>query len=293
MSATSWKYLWMGVAACGAFLAAVPPISADSKHDYTETGRVISATADHGHVYTIETGDKIYRMLCMIKLFHSTPPQCKIAGKPIVVNDTVRFRRDDDTAYIPNTDNSEERLLILSTELKVLSPLPAGASLSAGEHGAVLGMGVQVDKSQNRVGTGSTIPSGPVLATPVTGGPPVVVIPTGPAGGGGVITGTPVTGGPPITAIPVTPITSYMGGQQAVWAHFLRLQTSDRVYDLACPSKSCSLKSGAIQLGDVLSIRIEKKYAYLSLPVPGPSSEQRFAILAVRNVDDPPEIPPQ
>jgi hypothetical protein len=290
MSVIRWNHGWCtGIAACGTFLALVLPVQADSQHDFPELGTVISVAIDRGHVYTIETGDKVYQMLCMMKAFQFTPPQCKIAGNPIIVNDTVHFRRDGDVAYLSDGGNGEEKLLILSTELKVLSPLPLSSGLAAGERGAVLGIGMQLDRSRHSAAPNNDTPSGPVIAIPVTGGPPVQVIPAAPPNGG-VVTGTPVTGGAPVTAIPVTPMSSPARSASA-WIHFVRLQTAGRVYDLACPSKSCSLKKGPIQLGDQLAIRVQKKFAYLSLPVPGPTSEQKFEILAVRSIDDPPGIP--
>jgi hypothetical protein len=147
------------------------------------------------------------------------------------------------------------------------------------------------------------IPTGPVTAIPVPGGPPVQVIPTGPVSGG-VITGTPTTGGAPVTAIPTGPVTGIpvanasppmtagpvSGG--AAWVHFLRVQTASHVYDLACTSKSCSLNDRQIQLGDLLAIRLKKKVAYLSWLTPGKSSEGKFQVLDVRNIGQVPAPPP-
>ena len=92
-------------------------------------------------------------------------------------------------------ETTEEKLRILSTELKVLPSLPATTNPSAGESCAVLGRGMDLVKSQYSVGWASSaaptsvpptasrsspvIPSGPVLAIPVTGGPPVQRWPRG------------------------------------------------------------------------------------------------------------------
>jgi hypothetical protein len=295
MSAILLKHTAVGLAMCSAFLAGVLPVQSESKHAYPETGTVISANTDHGNVYRIETGEKIYRMECIAaRMFQSTPPLCEIAGRPIAAKDAVYFRiestDDDETyAYIPSSGNHEERLLIISTELKVLPPLPAVANPLAGESCAVIGNGMDRVQSQYVVSASSpATPAGPVLAIPVTGGPPVQVIPTGPASG--VVTGVPVTGGPPITAIAVAPATTTnTGGTSTVteseWVYFLRVQTSASVYKLACQSKECWLKNQAPKLGDLLTIRIQNRVAYLSWRSTGPKGEQKFVILSVSNID--------
>ena len=114
MSAILLKYLAIGLAACSAFLAGVLPLQAASKHDYPQTGTVISATSDPGDVYKIDTGARIYKMKCVnARVLQSTPPLCEISGKPIATKDTIHFRLDDDdddTAYIPASGNKEEKL---------------------------------------------------------------------------------------------------------------------------------------------------------------------------------------
>lgn len=66
---------------------------------------------------------------------------------------------------------------------------------------------------------------------------------------------------------------------------------SGHIYDPGC-AKSCSLKDRAIQPGDVVAIRIEKNFAYLSWPTPGADSERKFEILDVRGIDEPSPVPP-
>lgn len=337
MSATLLRDLRIGIAVWGAWTGALA-LYADNPHDYPETGTVIASTVDHGFVYTIETGDKVYQMVCMAgSIFHPYSQPCTSGGRPIVVHDTVRFRVDGDIAHMPGSGDAEEKLLILTTELKILPPLPASTT-AVGDCGAVLGVGVEIHDVQTTVrttalpmpphpassgsssigpatpsGTTPVIASAPVTAIPVTGGPPVQVIPTGPVNGGPV-TGVPVTGGRPVVAVPIGPVTgtpvasasslpsssppaatppasSSTVVDERTWVHFLRIQTAGRVYDLACPSKSCSLKDRPIQLGDVLAFRIEKKFAYLSWPTAGTNSERKFEILDVRDIDEPAPTP--
>lgn len=327
MSAIPLKHLAIGVAAGSAFLAGVLPLQADSKRDYPETGTVISATTDQGDVYRIETGAKIYQMECIkAGMFQATPPRCEISGKPIAISDTVHFRLEDDTAYIPASGDHEEKLHILSTELKSLPPLPATTNVSAGESCAVLGFGMDLVTSQYSVkvaspvalssgtatasGNSPVIPTGPVMAIPVTGGPPVLVNSTGPVTGG-MITGMPVTGGAPVTAIPVGPVSGIpIGGppsddgvianansttsrtiSESEWVPFLRVQTAGQVYKLACASKPCWLKGRAPQLGDLLTIQVQEKVAYLSWQPPDPKGKQKFTILSVKNIDEPQAAP--
>jgi hypothetical protein len=326
MTATQLTYLCLGVTVCSAILMGAHPLKADTGHNYTETGMVISVTADHGEVYKIETADKIYRMECTkAKVLQSTPPACEVAGRPIAVKDAIQFRFDDEdsgVAYIPASGKSEGKLLILSTELKVLPPLPATASTSAGESCAVLATGrdqIQVQiilggsapafsmppGPSSAGGDSPVIPSGPVTAIPVTGGPPVQVIANAPVSGG-IVTGTPVTGGAPIVAVPVAPVTGTSAGATAPitsgssfagdsgggiainsteWLPYLRLQTSNHVYKLSCQSNFCWIENQAPQLGDLLTLRLQGKVAYVSWQSGGPKGEQKFAIVSVDGVD--------
>ncbi len=308
---TQWKHLSFGVAACS-LLAGILPLQADNQRSYPESGKVISVASAHGYVYTVETSGKVYQLLCTSVSFFQIPRPCKIDGKPLAANDKINFREKADYAYVQSTGNSEVKLGILSAELKILPPLP---TVRNGDSGAVLGLGMEVAGSRSRgifapnIGAststagGSVMPTGPVEAIPVTGGPPVEVIPSGPVSGG-VVTGTPTTGGPPVTAVPVAPVSGTPIGNTPAptigapvsggpsWVHFVRVQTSNRVYDLACRFNSCSLDRKQIQLGDLVGIRITKKYAYLSPLTAGKANEGKFEILAVHNIGDKPTAPP-
>jgi hypothetical protein len=302
MFANLLKQLAIVLATGSVFLAGVIPLQAANKHDYPETGTVIFATTDHGDVYKIETGDKIYQMECgNASVLQSIPPQCDISGKPIAVKDTVRFRIDDegdeDVAYMPATGNREEKLRVLSTELKVLPPLPATTNPSAGESCAVRGTGVDLALWQHGFSGSSRVTStGPVMAIPVTGGPPVLVNATGPVSGG-VITGVTAAGGAPVTAISLAPNSgTSIGGTETIiteseWVPFLRVQTAGYVYKLACQSKECWLKNRAPLLGNLLTIRIQDGVAYLTWQPPDPKGEQKFPILSLNKVDKPPAAP--
>jgi hypothetical protein len=242
-----------------------------------------------------------------IKLVLRGAPQCEWNGHPMRGGDQVTFRIEGDDAFIPVGSDKEERLVVLMTETKLLPPLPDAPK---GLEGAVvLGLGYAPEgqsiltpmlpqPSAPAAGT-STSSSGsmtPVVAVPTTGGPPEVVIPTSPANGG-VVTGVPATGGPPTTAIPVSPTTSSAADSpqpsitpmatQPVpqWIHILRVQTADKVYDLACSGRACRFDGQSIQTGDPLVLRVEKKWAYVSSA--SNSREERFAILSVRSLDAP------
>lgn len=302
MYAVRFTHLTVGLAICTAFLAIVQPLQADSKHDYSETGTVISVTNDGGkvytgNIYTIETDAKIYKMECVAaKLLHSTPPLCEISGKPIGIEDRIHFRLEDDSAYIPANGNKEEKLVVISTELKTLPPLPVARNFKAGESCAVLGLGKDLTKSPYSFGGASPSAStGPVMAIPVTGGPPVPVIASG-SGSGTVVTGVNATNGAPVTAISIEPNSGTSTGEPftytaSVWVPFLRVQTSGHVYKLACASRECWLENRAPQLGDVLTIRIKNNTAYLSWQSPGPKGEQKFTILGVNDIEASPATP--
>jgi hypothetical protein len=217
------------------------PLFADDKPapQYTESGSVLSAISKHGHFYQVATDKNIYLLMCTkVKAIQFGEPECKIGDKPVATGDTVHFRIDGDWAYMaPIAEGTEEKLRILTTELKIIPPLPAAAppanvpatastghdkgSTPTAEPAIVIGTGLHV-KGQHGLGWSTnpgppvapgittaapTMSTAPVTAIPVTGGAPVMVIPTAPIAGG-VVTGVPVTGGPPITAIPVAPVMS-------------------------------------------------------------------------------------
>jgi hypothetical protein len=252
--------LAIGLAVGCALLADVAPLRADNKHDYPETGTVISTIADHGEVYKIETADKIYQMVCGNGgALQSIPPQCDISGKLISVKDTVHFRiedgDDEDLAYIPASGNREEKLRILSTELKVLPPQPATSNLSAGENCAVLGRGMDLAPWRYGLGGASTvIPTGPFTAVPVTGGPPVQVIAGGPYTEG-VITGVSTTSGRPVTAIPVESVpgipidgSTDMLFSSPVWIPFLAFKPPGTSTNLLARLKNVGSRIGRLCL---------------------------------------------
>ena len=311
---------------------------------YTEAGTVLASIDKHGHFYQVSTDSKVYLFLCTkVKSIQFGSPECKILGKPIAQGDTVHFRIDGDWAYMPPaSEGIEEKLRILTTELKVIPPLPTGTmppaktpepatsakdnKTSASEPAVTIGTGVHV-KGQHGLGWSTTpgavhpaIPStsmpgittasastpvvatGPVMATPVTGGAPVLVTPTAPSTGG-VVTGVPVTGGAPITAVPVAPVTGVPmagapvagapgggmmigGGGAPQWVHVLRIQTAGKIYQLECSGKPCAIANKEIALGDGVTLRADKKHAYLSFSASGQaqSAEQEFKILEVTDI---------
>ncbi|MFP5277670.1 MAG: hypothetical protein ACLGPM_11170 [Acidobacteriota bacterium] len=279
----------LGLAVCGFFLSSVAPLRAENKHTYPESGIVAQITTEDGTVYTIQTADKTYRMQCVwASLFQFTPPLCTIAGRPIAVDDTIHFRVDREgssIARIAAPGRGEEKLLILSTELTAPPRLPASTGAGGAESCAVVGNGVERGDVQKMVQsrTSSSMPGGPVTAIPVTGGPPVLMTPTGPADGG-VVTGVPVTGGAPVTAVPVAPVETGSSGPptmvtETTWTPFLRVQTARRIFELACPSRPCWVKDRAPMLGNLLTIRVKNNKAYLAWGTAGPKGEQGFRIL--------------
>ena len=282
MPAIFFKRVGIGIAICGAVVLICGTARAASKHEYTETGTVISVDSDHAHTYAIETADRIYMMECTsVKAFSIGSPECLLAGKPIMYQDTVQFRRDGDTAYMPLGGDREEKLQIHYTQLKAMPPLAAGATTNGGESAAVRGTGIEISGYSKFDNSTPARAAGPSSATGMPGGQPGEGMPTGPAGGG---MGGPGSGGSPAAPAPVPAGESETSVPN--WIHFLRVQTAGHVYDLDCGSRPCSLNGKAVQLGDVLTIRIENKTARLALPAPGSAKEQGFAILATHDVRD-------
>lgn len=303
--------------------------------DYPLSGNVLATTPKGPHSYQIATDGRIYLMLCerVPGLFHMTPPECKVNDRPIVAGDTVQFRVDGDWAYMPVGKGANDGLRILTVEFKVIPPLPPAAaaesakgSSSGAEHGMVIGTGVHI-LGQKKVGW-STNPSsvngsvlsagagspgiatataaapvmatGPVMAIPATGGAPVMVMPSGPTGGG-VVTGVPVTGGAPVVGIATGPVmgvpvggAAHPGGVVAgggpVWVHILRVQAGRNIYLLECAAKACETGKKQIELGDTLAVRVEKKWAYVSSVPNSGEKEQRFKILGETEEEATPEI---
>lgn len=75
--------------------------------------------AVYSHTYKIETATKIYEVDCgkVPTFFHSTGKGCG-GGKEIEIGDTIQFRIEKDSAYIPLPDGSEQKLRLLNQELK-------------------------------------------------------------------------------------------------------------------------------------------------------------------------------
>jgi len=311
----------------GAVLSCALPSLADDKpaNEYKESGTVLSTTSKQGHFYQVATEGRIFLLLCdKVKSLQFGPPECKVGDKPIAAGDAVHFRVDGDWAYMPPVaEGMEQKLRILTVELRVIPKLEPAPSQTTGqssnpsnERGIVIGSGLQV-KGQHGAGWSTNpasaaapavttasaatpvMPTAPVTAVPVTGGAPVVVVPTGPTTGG-VVTGVPVTGGPPITAIPTAPVTgtpvggahpgggTIMIGGGPQWVHVLRIQTDGKIYQLECSSKPCTLADKEIALGDTLTFRVDKKSAYLSSDPQNPKEEQKYKILSVSESGSPP-----
>lgn len=320
------KSLFLGSMVLATFSICVLPSAADDKpaEKYTETATVLSTISKHGHFYQISTDRKVYLLLCTkVKSIQFGEPECKLDGKPIAANDTVHFRQDGDWVYMPppSGESMEEKLRILAVELKTIPPIPPAPAPPAGnaasvasESGVVIGTGTHVKgqkgsfwsttPSTARPAIATASPGTPVMATapvtavPVTGGPPVTVVPVGPTTGG-VVTGVPVTGGAPITGIPTGPVTGVpvggapagggivMGGSAPQWVHVLRIQTAGKTYQLECSGKPCSVGNKEIALGDALTVRIDKKHAYLSSGAAGSAAEQEFKILETTDPGSP------
>jgi hypothetical protein len=291
--------------------------------DYPLSGKVLSSSAKGLHSYQIETDSRIYLLMCeRVKGFHMGLPDCLVGDKPIATGDTVQFRVDGDRAFMP-VAKGEDELRILTTEFKVIPPLPPAAAGESGkgsnpgnERGMVIGTGLHImgqkqawstnpsSVNQGVFRAGAPAPgiamatpsapvmaTGPVMAIPVTGGAPVMVIPSGPVGGG-IVTGVPVTGGAPITGIATGPVMGMpmagaahaggpaMGGGGPAWVHILRVQSGKNIYQLECSAKPCEVDKKQIELGDALVIRAEKKWAYVSFGTDSGVKEQKLRILS-------------
>jgi len=296
-----------------AVLSLVLPALADDPPatDYNETGTVLSTVDKHGHYYQVATDSLIFLFLCTkVKGFQFGSPECKIGDKPIAKNDVVHFRIEGDWAYMPlASPSTEEKLRIMATELKVTPPLPHAPPASSDkkskatpEPGVIIGTGMQVRGQHGgswstvpAAPANSSMPSGPVVAIPVTGGAPVVVTPVSPAAGG-VVTGIPVSGGPPIVGVPVsgTPTGGaapgggvVLGGGAPQWEHIMRVQTATDIYEMECSAKPCKIAGKEVSLGDTVAFRADKKWAYIDeqpsvgFPVPEP---ERYRTLSVTSV---------
>lgn len=267
-------------------LSSDQPAIAGPPQGYSQSGTVISIAHDLVFSYRIETRDRMYTMACYrTRIMQIKPSQCDWNSRPIAVGDVVQFRIDGDKAYMPKGTDGEERFIVEMTELKQLPPLPASPQPGS-ESAVVLGLGYAPDggTALSALSGSSTNSMLPVVAVPTTGGPPVVVIPTAPAAGP-VVTGVPATGGAPITAISVAPnISSGQAATETKWIHVLRLETASKIYDLACLPRACRVNGNVINQGDLFTVRLQKKWAYVSTSAN--SRDQRFAIISVRSLED-------
>jgi hypothetical protein len=72
----------------------------------------------YSHTYKVETDTKIYELDCgKVPNFHTTGKGCG-GEKEIELGDVIKFRIEKDSAYLPLPDGSEQKLRILSQELK-------------------------------------------------------------------------------------------------------------------------------------------------------------------------------
>ena len=285
---------------------------------YPLSGKVLAVSPKREHWYQVATDSRVYLLLCeRTKGVHFSMPECKINDRPIAVDDTVQFCVDGDRAYLPDVKGEEQELSVLTEEFKTMpvSPQPAAGESGQGSNAAVRGMvigdGIHIagDKhmswsldpssvspqapnlkipGQGMMASRPAVPTGPVLAVPATGGAPVLVSPTAPAAGG-VVTGVPVTGGAPIVGIPVGGAAMAGGGAPhgggPPMVHVLHVQAGKDIYTLECSVKPCNIDKKQIELGDMLTIRTEKKWAYVSL---GTGSEQKLRILSDKEEDEAP-----
>lgn len=296
--------------------------------EYPMSGKVLASSAKGAHSYQIATDSKLYLMMCeRVGGFHWGMAECKVNDKPIAIGDKIQFRIDGDKAFVPDL-KGEQELRVLTTEFKVIPPVtPLSADESSkdtkGERAQVIGTGMHI-AGQKMVGWSTTpsafnrpsfgggamgmampgmamatasapvMASGPVLATPVTGGAPVMMMPTGPVGGG-MVMGVPLSGGAPVMGIPTAPVMGVPfggapmgaahagpamgGGGPPPWVHILRVRAGESIYVLECSTKPCEADKKPIELGDTLRIRAEKKWAFISTEANSGGKEAKFRIL--------------
>lgn len=277
-----------------AFLAPISQAGESDAGNYPLSGKVLASSAKGAHSYQVATDNRVYLLLCeKVKGLRMRMPECKIDDRPIAVGDTVQFRVDGDWVYMPAAKGGEEGLRILTMEFKTIPP-PA-----AGESGMVIGTGMHIYGQKqvawsttptffNRPAYGGGAPSmAPVMAIPVTGGPPVMMMPTAPSGGA-FVTGIPMTGGPPVMGTRVGG-PAMGGGGPPPWVHLLRVRVGENFYQLECTAKPCEIDKKPIELGDILVVRAEKKWAYVASGSAIGGKEQKFRILSETEDDAAPE----
>jgi hypothetical protein len=315
------------------FAFSISPSWAKDKpaNDYPLIGKVLASSQEDEYFYQLETDSRVYLMKCeKVPGSHGSSPDCMIDDRGIMNGDTLRFRVEGDWAFMPYA-KGEQELRILTTELKVIPPLPPAAASESGKdpspvkRGVAIGAGLRA-KGQNvgwsttpsavpsstnwtsyQAGTpsssirsGPAMSSAPVMAIPVTGGAPVMMMPTAPTVGG-IVTGVPVTGGPPVTGMTmggpaggglpmasndllatiadIRAVVTFIRGIHTSWDHLLRVQVGEETYQLKCSDNPCKLAKKPIELGDSFVIRVEEKWAYLSSGSASGVNEQKFRIV--------------
>jgi len=325
MSRAQRSFAFFSVVLSGVLASCLLPARADEKqaNDYPLAGKVLASSSKGMHVYQVEAGNQIFLLLCeQVRGFHMRAPECKIDNRPIGIGDTVSFRLEFDWAYMPDGKGKEEGLRILTAELTAV-PAPVQTEVESGkssgpgdDRGIVIGMGMHIQgqdvgwsispsavnmAAKNAAAHASALAAarssapvlatGPVTAIPVTGGAPVVMMPTGPIGGG-VVTGIPVTGGAPVVGIPTAP-SMELGAKSAdalnsrapQWVHILRVKTDKKIYGLECNVKPCEVNKKTIELGDSFAIHTDKKWAYVSMGAASGGKDQKLRILSETDAD--------
>lgn len=73
----------------------------------------------YSHTYKIETDTKIYELDCgKTPMFLGSTGKACGGDKPLQIGDVIHFRVEKDSARIPLSDSSEQKLRILSEEAK-------------------------------------------------------------------------------------------------------------------------------------------------------------------------------
>jgi len=76
------------------------------------------AYSAYSHTYRVETDTRIYELDCgKTAMFHSTGKACG-GDKGLQIGDVIHFRIEKDSFFIPLPDGSEQKLRIVSQDLK-------------------------------------------------------------------------------------------------------------------------------------------------------------------------------
>jgi hypothetical protein len=70
------------------------------------------------------------------------------------------------------------------------------------------------------------------------------------------------------------------GGAPPPWVHVLRVQAGGKLYQLECSRDAFEMDKKKVDLGDTLTLRFEKKWAYVSSGQSGGEKEQKLRILS-------------